>query len=501
MPERPDHRPAARSSARRRPPGARRLATCATAVIALTVTALAGPAPATAALPADACADGLGTIVWDGSGADGPGEVGDGETWGDRYNWDHDCVPGYRDQTPGRVYDDAVHIPAGATVALASGESAHVGTLTNEGTLTVTGATLETWEDSSSHTLVLSDGFLVGKATFTVTSELLVTNSTQSSRRCGWVEVGDCSSEPTASEVGTTVIGPAARMVLSGYLNLDDLRVIDNRGTVTLAKGTDGRIAADDGTLFRNRARFLVRNDGGYYQGNIPSWSPPRSAFLNTGRVQKSATAALSLIDARYADTDPEAPGTGEVSVQAGVLSIASLGTTATREATVRSGATLGNGSPEGCDPVAGGVDCTRVVPTAADPALTTVRVPHTTSVSIEELQSAPSPGFLTAPVEIETPDARATRSSPLYFTILIEATTLGGRTANQVARRSSVQRKASAAAPWVTLPSCGKSQKPTRSKKTCVARSRSVQGTASLGSGDAVIVIASLQNSRYRVG
>ena len=495
MHDRPDHRAALRSPARRRP------ATIAAAVITLVATALAAPPAATAIPPADACADGVGTITWDGSSADGPGEVGDGESWADRYNWNLDCVPGYRDTDPGRVYDDAVHIPADATVVLGDGQSAHVGTLTNEGTLTVSSATLETWEDSTSHTTILSDGYLVGKETFTVTSELLLTRSTLASRRCGWVEVGDCSSEPAAAEVGTTTIAPGARMVLSGYLNLDDLRVIDNRGTVTLAQGQDGRIAADDGTLFRNRGRLLIRNDGGYYQGNTPPWSPPRSAFLNTGQVQKSTTAALSLIDARYADTDPEAPGSGEVSVQAGVLSIASLGTTATRRASVRSGATLGNGSPEGCDPVAGGVACTRVVPTPADPALTTVKVPSTTTVSIEELQDAPSPGFLTAPVEIETPEVRATRSSPLYFTILIEATALGGKTANRVARRSPVQRKGSATAPWVTLPNCGNSQKPTRARKTCVARTRSVQATDSLGSGDAAVVIASLQNSRYRVG
>jgi hypothetical protein len=489
MLERPEHRLSR---------GARRAIASAVAVLALVGAGLVAASPA-ATVPQVPC-DQVDTFVWDGIGGDEGDVAGDGFSWSDANNWDTDCVPGER--FPVRDYEDHVTIPDGFDVTLGDGTSAHVRTLINNGSLTVDLATLETRENSRSHTLKLSDGFLVGRAQLKVTALLEVNRSAQASRRCGFVEV-DCSN-PVAPEVGTTVIAPGARMVLKGYLNLDDQRVIDNRGTVTLSQGTDGRIAADDGTLFRNRGSFRILNDGGYYQGDTPVGELKRSQFLNTGTVKKSSPSPpgsdLSVVDARFRNSDPNVTGTGVVRVQSGILNVASLGSTAVRQAVVGADATLGNGGPEDCNVITG-ANCDLVVPTADDQSVTTVQVPQATPVSITELQDAPSAGFLTAPVEIETPDANATPSDPLTFTILIDASALGANTPLEVAQESPIHRKGSTT-PWAKLPKCNTTtQLPTPSKPTCVARTDSVATTNELGGGDAAIVIKSLQNSRYRVG
>jgi hypothetical protein len=471
----------------------------ATAVLALVGGGLAVSSPADA-LPPDACIDGA-EVTWDGNANDTAGAMGDNVNWSDPFNWDGDCVPGYRDTAPGHEYDDDVTIPAGSSVTLGDGTSAHVGTLVNRGSLTLDRATLETWQPSNSNLMTLTDSYLVGRGQFKVTSKLTITRSTQASRRCDpvWTEV-DCSGEVPAADIGTTVVAPGAQMIMRGYLNLKDQRVIDNRGTVKLA-GVNGVIAADDGTVFRNQGLFKIRNNRGYYQGETPVRDFGRSQFFNTGAVQKSAGSELSVIDAQFENTDPDVPGTGRVSVQSGDLSVASQDTpTATRGADLGAGVTLGNGGPESCNAI-GWVNCDQVVPTVDDPAVTTVKVPNATAVSIREVQIGPSTGYLTPPVQIETPDANATPSAPLTFTILIDASALGLASPLNVARTHKVERKGFATSPWADLKDCGMTQKPTMSKPTCVARDVSANRTTALGGGDAVIVIKSLQNSRYRVG
>ena len=109
-------------------------------------------------------------------------------------------------------------------------------------------------------------------------------------------------------------------------------------------------------------------------------------------------------------------------------------------------------------------------------------------------------PGQRGLPVRIETPSAQADVTAPLRFRILLDATLLSsGETAATFAATASVARQATTADPYVTLPDCV-NDLPTLAMPSCVARGLTVSETAALGTGDVVIVISSLLNSRYRI-
>lgn len=467
------------------------------------------------------CAPGPQSVTWDGSTNDVPGNVGDGSSWGDPYNWDQDCVPGYRyllsgpPQTPA-PYDDTVTIPSHVNgnpvhVFIRSGGSAHLAALHNAGALTVSGATLETRGSSTSHTLTLKNSYLAGTGTFTVTSTLSLYKSAQTTRRCDFAEVS-CAALPTT--VGTTVVGPSATLRIFGYLNLWDRRTIENQGTTILrpaeAPWGAGYIAADDGTAFDNTAgaRFKIASNLGYYQGYTqqdlvaehgPAWSAVGpSIFTNSGTVEKTG-GGTSLVAADYSDTGVEVVKTGRLSI------LTPNGSTTLRSAKVDGGSTFGNAGPDsGACNLGVGAGCGLISPTSADPQVTTVQITkpgiaRPTPVKIKEL----APG-IEAPVEIMTPDATDDGAysfdRPLRFRIYMQ---LASGNPATVAENAPVYRNGS----LVPLPDCNAtSQDPTPTKRTCVARRLSKQETtasafAALPGQDVVIVISSVQNSRYRVG
>lgn len=461
---------------------------------ALALTAGLGAAPVQAGQVN--CAPGL-SYVWDGAANDPPGQVGDGVSWNDAFNWDLDCTPGLpkTDTGAAKADDDVVHIPAAAKVLLRQGEQASVARLTNAGTLTVaTGAVLSTRLDSTSTHLVLQ-GLLYGTGDFTVTGTLKWVSTaggaaSQSTRRCGPV---DCSS--TVSVPGRTVVAPGATMSVSGRgVNLQDSRVIENRGSVVLSG--QGYIAADYGTEFRNLRRagaptpkFVMRNDGGYYQG-IAQPGRPLGSFVNTGLVLKAAGTGRSVIDASYTSTDPAVTARGRITIRSGTLEITTATPSAASTASVKQGATFGNTG--------------RLGATAEDPQTVSVALTQTgtalSPVTLQELPGEAVAGGRGVPVRIETPGAQASPTAPLQFRLQLDRTLLrAGETAAGVARTAPVLRRPDGAAGYTALPDCGPGG-PSAST-ACVQRTLSGNETAALANGDVVLVVESLQNSRYRVG
>lgn len=470
--------------------------------------------PATAA-SADfiECGPAVNAVIWDGDQNDPPNtpsQTGDNQNFSDAYNWNTDCVPGSRVQT----YNDDVTIPTGANVFLNSGESAHILALHNTGSLTLgTGSKLFTFADSESKTLTLN-GTLGGTARFTVTGTLNWTSqpalggaASQTTRECVLVP-SPCESPLESSGKGTTVIAPGAALNISGGgVNLFDQRVIENHG-VTRLYGA-GYIAADDGTSFRNlrgpgesAPLFVIKNNGGYYQGFVKP-ALGLSSFTNSGRVIKNAGSGVSLIETAFSANDPGSSFVGTVAVLAGTLSILSERANQVRAARVQQGRTFGNGGCAGGGPAA----CKILRPFDADEQQTTVQLTASgttlATVTIRELNLTAVAGQRGVPVQIDTPNASSSPDAPLRFRILLDRSLLDpDETPAQVASSSPVFRQATTADPYVALPDCDPlSGNPTLEQPSCVSRSLSGSETTTLGDGDVVIVVSSLQNSRYRVG
>ena len=82
------------SSARTRPTGTiRRVVTAGLGTALVAAGFAAGPLPSAQAAFI-VCAPTVNVFRWDGAANDPPGQVGDGVTWGDAYNWDQNCIPG-----------------------------------------------------------------------------------------------------------------------------------------------------------------------------------------------------------------------------------------------------------------------------------------------------------------------------------------------------------------------------------------------------------------------
>ena len=189
------------------------------------------------------------------------------------------------------------------------------------------------------------------------------------------------------------------------------------------------------------------------------------------------------------------------MTVTAGTLSVYGQAD-AIQKAQVRQGLTFANG---GCDG-ATVVECGTLRPTTEDTQIATVQLtqPGTTLalVTVRELPQLAGTTIRCVPVQIDTPGAVASPDAPLRFRLLLAAGLVGaGETATQVAQTSPVQRQGTTAEPYVDLPDCGAGGNPTAAQPTCVSRASSVTETMTLGSGDVVLVISSLQNSRYRIG
>lgn len=464
-------------------------------------TALSAAAPSASAAGPAVCPGSV--FVWDGAAGDPAGQVGDGVSWDDPFNWDTDCVPGQRFDTP---YDDDVTIPAGATVRLRAGRSADLLHLHNAGAVVVQpGGWLVLHGTSQSADLTVQGG-LGGEGVLTVSRKLAWVSTargaaTQTTRRCELPEV-DCSS-PVPAQPGRTVVAPGATVSVSGRgVNLSDGRVLENHGKVTISNA--GYVAADRGTALLNlrdaggTGQLVLQNDGGVYQGLLTP-GLPLALVVNTGRILKSGGTGTSIIDADYRATDPGSAFTGTVVVRTGTISI--VGSTAgpgAVTATVKQGAGLATGSCTGSVSGGSSAGCTTPVATADNPQATDVELtrPGSTStpVTIEEMTGEANPGGLGVPVRIETPAAVATAAEPLVFVLRVDGTLLGGQDPAVAAATRPVQRKPDGGT-YATLPACASSP---LGGATIACVDRAASGA---DGDDAVLVVRSLGNSRYRIG
>lgn len=482
----------------------RRTVAAGAALVALA--GLLGTAPAQAGGTYVICPSGVNAFVWDGGG--------DGTSWNDAGNWDVNCTPGLLNQP----HDDVVTIPAGADVWIEDGESAYVMALHNAGSLTITpGGVLKTIANSESETTLLQ-GLLFGTGRFTVTGTMTWQSTafggaTMSTRRCA---KEDCSQAPPAP--GTTVVAVGALLKIDGRgVNLSDRRVLENHGRVRLSG--NGYVAADWGTGFSNvrlagdpRPVFAIANDLGYFQGLLNT-GPTASTFWNSGRVVKAAGSGTAVIDAQYESSHPDSQAVGDLVVQSGALSTLSPNAIGLVKARVDQGSGFGNGSPGSCltfvqvdpdtPPLPDSSACSGVDLDGNDQQAVSVSLTEpgasSTSVVIEELTAGVNPGGFGVPVRIEAPNGQGTTSDPMVFRLYVDSSLLGSDAPGDVAQLAKVQRKASAAAKYKALPNCAVTGGAT-STQACVNRADSVTETNAAG-GDVVIVVETLQNSRYRVG
>jgi hypothetical protein len=317
---------------------------------------------------------------------------------------------------------------------------------------------------------------------------------------------------------GLLVVAKGAKLLVHGdgagvpdYLSLQDQIVVENRGLFSIA-GT-GYVGADDGTVLKNRrtsayvGTFRIRNDRGYYQGFTAAdlgYAVPRSRFDNNGNVVKDRGTGTSILDADFRRLTG-----GKVIVRSGTLTITSdYAGTPTVAGDVKGGTRMGNGGGDACfakgDDLTGA--CDRVVPTAEDPQVATVQLTKSstkvTPVAIQEESPKPVTDQ-SGVIEIKAPRALrqglATYDKPMRFRIYLQLDP--GDDPVAIAQTTPVWRNPDGSAPAYVLPACPTHQRPTKARKSCVARTLSVNETNALGGNDVVFVISTVQNSRWRVG
>lgn len=489
------------------PPRPRRLlAAVAAAATALVVV----PGPSAGAAVAFCGLTGLDKYTWSGPV---------GGRWDVAANWTNNGAVSSR--VPGMWNDltsenDYVCIPSGKSVVMPAPNSLPDGSFwatlraidvgTNATLLVDEGSMLFLEGSQSTHPSFARSGSTVtlrsstlggrGKITFNGTLNWINTRgaATMVTRFC---DVGAGCDGPLTGAIGRTVIAATGRLnVNSAGVNLEDKRVIENRGLTTVS-GT-GYIAADYGTSFTNAGgTFDIRNDRGYYQGRQRYQITQRGSFVNTGILRKSAGTGTSVVDAVYSEGST---GAGRIVVQTGQISILGRANdAASNTATVSPGAAFGVG---GCDPAASSI-CTQPVATSADKQVESVALPAggaVTDVTIEELPSLKTASMRTAPTHITTPSAVASTSNPMTFRFGLDASLVrSGETPLALSQSLAVSRQADdGATPPVPVPNCTGST-PTGSQQSCVDRSASQAATSGAG-GDVVLVVRTTQNSRWIV-
>ena len=484
---------------------ARRWAGAAAAALSL-VAALLSAAPQASATTAFCSLTGLDNFYWDNEAHNG--------LWQDPVNWNHngnanDIAPGTLGDTP---YDDYACIPAGDIVQLDTGGQGisadlaaldlganAVLTVGRGGFLLLDGGPSGTARSvtRAGSTLGVVGSTLGGAATLTVQGTLNWTSvadgaATQTTRRCDESEPPTCPG-PTSSP-GRTLIAAGGQMLIGGFgVNLEDSRIIENHGTTVLSG--NGYLAADYGTSFVNDGQFVIQNGLGIFQGRRHYNLPQRSTFIDNGTLRKAA-AGTSIIDAAFTR-----PTGGNIEVTAGFLSIYGNlnGSSTIASATVKQGATFGTGA---CPP--GASSCAQPTPSNTDRQTTQVSLPAlgtgSATVSMQELPGEKTAAMRTAPVEVKTPGASADPTHPMLYVFALDSTLRrAGETAHGLAQTLQVARRGDTDPAYATVPNCG-STGPTAAHPSCVDRAASVSRTDKLANGDVLLVVRTLQNSRWRV-
>jgi hypothetical protein len=311
--------------------------------------------------------------------------------------------------------------------------------------------------------------------------------STQTTRNCDLYAPSRCSGRTTSP--GTTTIATDGKMYVNGDpvggVNLEDNRVIDNFGLITISRA--GFIAADDGTLIKNEsgARIRIANDGGIYEGRSHYGQTTPPALINNGTITKSGTAGTSVIGARLAPG-----GAGTVVVGSGTLTIGENKIPAAR---VDQGSSYGTGS------CAGGAICRTPALTTHDHQLTRVSLPKHFSghaeVSINEnAKSAGAPaGYKGHPVKILAKGATSSSAFPLSYTLTLANSELGSKADH--ASKLRVYRAPAKSGRYVKIPACRSNGRPPGQANSCLT-----PGRVAVTGGVQLTVHTTVPNSRWVV-
>ncbi len=200
------------------------------------------------------------TDVWTGLGSD--------DSWQTAENWSAG-VPGSSDRAC---------IPSGATAQIASGTN-QVASLAGEGTLQLTGGTLEVTDNTTTSELAsleVSGGTLTGAGTVEIYGGL------------SW-------SGGVISGSGETVLTPEATSSIdptggSGHVRLEE-HTLANYGTLTLAEGSILMSSSE----IENTGTFKVNSESSGYSSQIEVWSGTNT-LTNTGTVEKTAGSGATTI-------------------------------------------------------------------------------------------------------------------------------------------------------------------------------------------------------------
>ena len=474
----------------------------AIALCALATGLLAAPADAQpAAGPAFCGATGLNTFRWTGHAGDG--------RWDTAANWTSTGggVPG----PPVAAYDDYACIPSGAHVVLDSGGQGYSAdlaaldlgpsatlTVGRGGALVLHGGPDGTQSVArTGSTLTMDRSTLGGEAVLLVQGTLDWLSSgenasTETTRRCDVADPPVAPCTGPAPHPGRTVIAGGGLLLVRGRgVNLEDSRVIENRGTTVLSGA--GYIAADAGTGIVNSGTFAITNGRGVFQGRVHYGLPP-GTFVDTGTVRKTGSSA-SIIGLAFSTR-----GAGQIAVAAGSLSVysAANGSSTTSVASVQQGASFGTGA---C--AAGAATCATTSPTPADRQTSRVTLPAIGSgsaqVSLQEHPAEKTPADHMAPVQVDTPGADADDAHPLVFSFALDSSVFpAGHDAVTVARTIKVYRKGDSDAAYALVKGCAATGGPDAATPSCVDRAASAAATSALGNGDVVLVVRTLLNSRW---
>ena len=200
------------------------------------------------------------TDVWTGLGSD--------DSWQTAENWSAG-VPGSSDRAC---------IPSGATAQIASGTN-QVASLAGEGTLQLTGGTLEVTDNTTTSELAsleVSGGTLTGAGTVEIYGGLSWS---------GGVISG--SGETVLTGEATSSIDPTGG---SGHVRLEE-HTLANYGTLTLAEGSILMSSSE----IENTGTFKVNSESSGYSSQIEVWSGTNT-LTNTGTVEKTAGTGATTI-------------------------------------------------------------------------------------------------------------------------------------------------------------------------------------------------------------
>ena len=311
-----------------------------------------------------------------------------------------------------------------------------------------------------------------------------------------WCDVGaTCTAAPTNRGIITVASG--GQFIVNGTpkggINLEDEKIVDNSGTVTLANS--GYIAADNGTSIKNEAggTISIADDFGIYQGR-GHFGASLAILTNLGALKKSAGTGNSVVGLNFQQS-----GAGSVAVTTGSLTVGRSTTGAgvsIPAATVTAGGSYGLGA---CPALVShtSTPCSSLTVSASSPqaALVTLStVGGNSSVQVATQTTGLPSGHIGQAVQFETPGSTPTVTKPNLFTLLYDASVWQNRTLSSV----KLERAADGSNTFLQIANCPSNGNPPAGQSCVDMRGISgVSSTLTTGGG-AKIVIRTTQNSRW---